>query len=83
MTPEPFRAKEIDVFVHRLAEPIDGFDGLTPLPEWLRHATPHSAVLDAAYAAHPERFVRHPPTPPTLPKAAWINKTEHAPGILA
>jgi hypothetical protein len=29
-------------------------------------------VLDAAYAAHPERFVRHPPTPPALPKAAWI-----------
>jgi putative transposase len=39
--------------------------------------------LDAAYAAHPERFVRHPSTPPALPKAAWINKPEHAPGILA
>ncbi len=38
-------------------------------------------LLDAAYAAHPERFVRHPPTPPALPKAAWINKPEHAPGI--
>jgi putative transposase len=33
-------------------------------------------VLDAAYVAHPERFVRHPSTPPTLPKAAWINKPE-------
>jgi hypothetical protein len=31
------------VFVHRLAEPIDEFDGLTPLPEWLRDATPHAA----------------------------------------
>lgn len=31
-------------------------------------------VLDAAYAAHPERFVRKPPTPPALPTAAWINK---------
>ena len=31
-------------------------------------------VLDAAYAAHPERFVRKPPTPPQLPNAAWINK---------
>ena len=31
-------------------------------------------VLDAAYAATPERFVRRPPTPPELPTAAWINK---------
>jgi len=31
-------------------------------------------VLDAAYATHPERFVRKPPTPPKLPQAAWINK---------
>jgi len=31
-------------------------------------------VLDAAYALHPERFVRKPPTPPELPTAAWINK---------
>jgi putative transposase len=30
-------------------------------------------VLDVAYAAHPERFVKKPPTPPELPKAAWIN----------
>jgi hypothetical protein len=29
--------------------------------------------LTAAYAAHPERFVRQPPTPPALPAAAWIN----------
>jgi len=33
-------------------------------------------VLDAAYAAHPERFVRKPPTPPALPTVAWINKPE-------
>jgi putative transposase len=33
-------------------------------------------VLDAAYAAHPERFVRKPPAPPELPTAAWINKPE-------
>jgi putative transposase len=32
------------------------------------------AVLDTAYAAHPERFVRKPPTPPRLPEAVWINK---------
>jgi putative transposase len=31
-------------------------------------------VLEAAYAARPERFVRGTPTPPTLPTAAWINK---------
>jgi hypothetical protein len=31
-------------------------------------------VLNAAYAATPERFVRHPPRPPALPTAAWINK---------
>jgi putative transposase len=33
-------------------------------------------VLDAAYAATPERFVRRPPTPPALPTAAWINKPD-------
>ncbi len=31
-------------------------------------------VLTAAYAAHPERFVRGLPTPPDLPDAVWINK---------
>jgi putative transposase len=30
-------------------------------------------VLQAAYAAHPERFVRKPPRPPELPAAVWIN----------
>jgi putative transposase len=30
-------------------------------------------VLSAAYAAHPERFVRKPPQPPLLPHAVWIN----------
>ena len=32
-------------------------------------------VLDAAYAAHPQRFTR-PPTAPRLPAHAWINKPE-------
>jgi putative transposase len=32
------------------------------------------AVLDAAFAAHPERFVRKPPQPPRLPEVVWINK---------
>jgi putative transposase len=31
-------------------------------------------VLTAAYAAHPERFVRKLPQPPRLPTTAWINK---------
>jgi len=31
-------------------------------------------VLTAAYAGHPERFVRKPPTPPALPTAVWINE---------
>jgi len=31
-------------------------------------------VLDDAYAAHPERFVRKPPEPPRLPTIAWINE---------
>jgi putative transposase len=32
-----------------------------------------SVTLDAAYLAHPERFVRRPPTPPEVPTAVWIN----------
>ena len=30
-------------------------------------------VLEAAYRAHPERFVRGVPIPPPLPEAVWIN----------
>jgi putative transposase len=33
-----------------------------------------ATVLDAAYAQHPERFVRKRPAPPEIPTAAWINK---------
>ena len=32
-----------------------------------------AAVLTAAFAATPERFVRHAPVPPALPTAAWSN----------
>ena len=35
-----------------------------------------AGVLTAAYAAHPERFVRKPPQPPALPDQVWINKPE-------
>ncbi len=31
-------------------------------------------VLDAAFAAHPERFVRRPPLAPDLPSQVWINQ---------
>ena len=31
-------------------------------------------VLASAFDAHPERFVRGMPMPPSLPEAAWINK---------
>jgi len=31
-------------------------------------------VLDAAYQAHPDRFVRHRPKPLPLPSEVWINK---------
>jgi putative transposase len=31
-------------------------------------------VLDGAFAAHPERFVRNPPQPLRLPDQVWINK---------
>ena len=38
--------------------------------------TARAHVLEAAYAATPERFVRGTPKPPTLPSAAWINKPD-------
>ena len=31
-------------------------------------------VLDTAYHAHPDRFVRRPPKPISLPSQVWINK---------
>ena len=36
-------------------------------------------VLQAAYVAHPERFVRQVPLPPALPGPAWINKPTEVP----
>ena len=33
-------------------------------------------VLNAAYRAHPERFVGGRPTPPQLPDEVWINPPE-------
>ena len=37
------------------------------------------AVLDATYAAHPERFVRQPPQPLKLPTEVWINPPADGP----
>ena len=37
-------------------------------------------VLDAAYAAHPERFVNKRPEPPRLPGPAWINQPKEVEG---
>jgi putative transposase len=36
--------------------------------------TRRQAVLDVAYQAHPDRFVRRPPKPLPLPEAVWINR---------
>ena len=35
-----------------------------------------AGVLDTAYAAHPERFVRKPPEPPKIPEISWINRPD-------
>ncbi len=39
--------------------------------------TARAQVLEVAYARNPERFVRKPPAPPTLPTAAWINNPDN------
>jgi putative transposase len=49
-------------------------------PETVHHGKAESVtdqrrmVLASAFDAHPERFVRGLPVPPSLPEAAWINK---------
>jgi putative transposase len=57
-----------------------GIGLMTPTTVHHGHAeTVHAArstVLDAAYAATPDRFVNRPPRPPALPIAAWINKPD-------
>lgn len=44
-------------------------------PERLAH---RADVLALAFAKHPQRFVRRPPTPGILPAAAWINPPREA-----
>jgi len=60
--------------VHRhsgigLMTPSDVHHGRSPEVRAAR-----AAVLDRAYHARPDRFVRKHPEPPALPGAAWINK---------
>ena len=40
-------------------------------------------VLDLAFAAHPERFVKHAPVPDQLPVAVWINPPKPASDTVA
>lgn len=48
--------------------PVDVHTGAAPARRARR-----AAVLDAAYAATPDRFVRQRPVPPRLPTTVWIN----------
>ena len=54
-----------------------GIGMMTPASVHYGHApyihTARQKTLDTAYALHPERFVKHPPSPPDLPTMAWIN----------
>jgi putative transposase len=38
-------------------------------------------VLNTAYVAHPERFVRNPPVPPAIPAVSWINEPGEEPPL--
>lgn len=53
----------------RMLTPHDVHHGLAQ--ERLAH---RAEVMAAAYAAHPERFVRGVPRPQSVPTAVWINK---------
>ena len=51
--------------------------------EAARLFTDRQQTLSAAYAAHPERFVKGLPIPPALPTATWINPPKLAAGAAA
>ena len=59
-----------------------GLGLLTPATVHYEHHQPvhdqRQRVLDAAYAAQPERFVRGRPTVQPLPEAVWINPPKEA-----
>jgi putative transposase len=58
-----------------------GLGLLTPAMVHYGHAPQiieqRQVVLSAAFATHPERFVRHPPKPLPLPTEVWINKPQN------
>jgi putative transposase len=51
--------------------------------EAARLFTERQRTLSAAYAAHPERFVKGRPIPPALPTAVWINPPKLVAGAAA
>jgi hypothetical protein len=64
------------MFVYRLTEPIDAFDGLTPLPDWLAGASAQAtrwaiqailALADAGPAIGWQGDMRHLPSAGALP----------------
>jgi hypothetical protein len=64
------------MFIYRLTEPIDIFDGLTPLPDWLTGVSPHAtqwalqavlALADAASEVGWRGDMRHLPSAGALP----------------
>jgi putative transposase len=73
------RAHSVDFFAWYNAEHYHSGIGLQT-PEDVHYGraqrvlVERAAVLEAAHATHPERFVRGVPTPPALPTEVWINK---------
>jgi len=76
---------QIDILVfHTSPKPLhSSIDLLTPdavhygQAEQTQNA--RGAILRAAYEAHPERFVRKCPVPPSVPVDVWINKPKPTP----
>ena len=72
---------EREVEMHFAAPPGLGLH--TPADVHYGHAqavrAARAGVLAAAYAAHPNRFVRQLPQPPKLPAASWINPPQKEP----
>jgi hypothetical protein len=72
MLRKPLSGKETRMFVYRLTEPIDDFDDLTPLPDWMHAASPHAtrwmlqAILALADAA---------------PVVGWRGDMRHLPAV--
>lgn len=69
------------MFVYRLTEPIDAFDGLTPLPDWLTGASAHAtrwtlqavlALADAGPAIGWSGDMRHLPSVGVIPTPPCI-----------